>query len=83
MADITPEEIKNTADALWAVLRKENPETDLQALAACVVMVLGATRPEGRSPLYKIFTQLLADMMSPILSGGQDPDEWLERATRH
>jgi hypothetical protein len=49
MADITPEEIKNTADALWAVLRKQNPEADLQALAACVVMVLGATRPEGRA----------------------------------
>jgi hypothetical protein len=79
-----PEAIKNIADALWAVLRQQgnDPEVDLQALAACVIVSLTSLTPETRAPWYQMFTQLLSEMAAPLLSGKQDPDEWLDRESQ-
>ena len=84
MSNIRPEAIKNIADALWAVLRQQgnDPEVDLQALAACVVVSLAALTPGTRALWYQMFTQLLGEIAAPLLSGEQDPDEWLDRESR-
>ena len=84
MTSLRPEAIKNLADALWAVLRQQgnDPSVDAQALAACVLVSLAALPPETRARWYQMFTQLLGEMAEPLLSGQQDPDEWLERESR-
>jgi hypothetical protein len=81
---LRPEAIKNLADALWAVLRQQgnDPQVDLQALASCVIVSLAALKPESRALWYQMFTQLLGELAEPLLSGEQDPDEWLDRDSR-
>jgi hypothetical protein len=81
---LRPEAIKNIADALWSVLRQQgnDPQVDLQVLASCVIVSLAALKPESRAPWYQMFTQLLGELAEPLLSGEQDPDEWLDRDSR-